>query len=306
MSIFCVIRSDDVDLLENYVLEIGTTDCTPTISETDSELDRILSANPPLICIAAFFGATKCFDFLQMSGADLDLTDSNGVSLVHFASCGGSLDICDSLDSTGADFNCHDTAGMSCLHYACKYGRSALVERFITRNFDIHEPGPMNYLPIHFACFSNSFEVCEILIENGCDINATVGEKVTPFTIALKNSVPALRCLLKHHAKSDNIIRHNRTAFLEACYTGEIEIVTVFLEAGIDVNQGDAKLGWTPLIYAASRGHLEVIQMLVDHEANVNKTSCNGLSPALAARNNDHPEAEKLLVSRGAVYHVKD
>jgi ankyrin repeat protein len=70
-----------------------------------------------------------------------------------------------------------------------------------------------------------------------------------------------------------------------------------------DVNYADPKLGWTALIWAASRGHLDVCRMLVDHGADVNKTTKHKFSARLAAYNGQYPDVDEFLRSVGGKYH---
>lgn len=70
----------------------------------------------------------------------------------------------------------------------------------------------------------------------------------------------------------------------------------------IDVEQKDI-YGWTPLLYAAERGSLSIVKLLVQKGANVNSKSNNGFSPLLAAKNRNHPNIAIFLEQNGALLH---
>jgi hypothetical protein len=72
-------------------------------------------------------------------------------------------------------------------------------------------------------------------------------------------------------------------------------------ELGADVNQkhlGDWR-GTTPLIVAASAGHLAVLRCLVELGADINKGDRCGATPLIMAASTDHPALVRCLVELG-------
>lgn len=53
---------------------------------------------------------------------------------------------------------------------------------------------------------------------------------------------------------------------------------------------GADKYGWTPVYAAASKGHLEVVRLLVDQGANIDAATNAGWTPVSAAALNGHLE----------------
>jgi ankyrin repeat protein len=68
------------------------------------------------------------------------------------------------------------------------------------------------------------------------------------------------------------------------------------IERGADVN----KPGWAPLHYAATNGHLVVMQLLIDENAYLDAESPNGSTPLMMAAHYGTPSAVKLLLESGA------
>ena len=68
------------------------------------------------------------------------------------------------------------------------------------------------------------------------------------------------------------------------------------IERGADVN----KSGWAPLHYAATNGHLAVMQLLIDENAYLDAESPNGSTPLMMAAHYGTPSAVKLLLESGA------
>lgn len=65
---------------------------------------------------------------------------------------------------------------------------------------------------------------------------------------------------------------------------------------GADVN----KPGWAPLHYAATHGHLEVMNLLLEQYAYIDAASPNGTTPLMMAARYGTPAAVKLLLDAGA------
>ena len=68
------------------------------------------------------------------------------------------------------------------------------------------------------------------------------------------------------------------------------------IERGADVN----KPGWAPLHYAATNGHLAVMQLLIEENAYLDAESPNGSTPLMMAAHYGTPSAVKLLLESGA------
>ena len=94
--------------------------------------------------------------------------------------------------------------------------------------------------------------------------------------------------------------------FLAACRTGDLEYVNVLLERGVDVDSRDDDVrGWTGLHEAACKGHLAVLEVLIEKGADLNpRAKLAMLTPVYLAVANSRVEAALLLISRGADLHL--
>jgi ankyrin repeat protein len=87
------------------------------------------------------------------------------------------------------------------------------------------------------------------------------------------------------------------TPLKEACSREDLEIARALLEAGADPNM--VTDNWTPLMEASRVGNREMIQLLVEFGADLNKTNSDKWTALMAASNNGCTEAvEELLQSR--------
>ena len=87
-----------------------------------------------------------------------------------------------------------------------------------------------------------------------------------------------------------------------AALRGQLELVKKLVERDADIN----KTGWTPLHYAATGGHVPVIEYLLDNSAYIDAESPNGTTPLMMAAMYGSPEAVKHLIQAGADLQVKN
>jgi len=91
------------------------------------------------------------------------------------------------------------------------------------------------------------------------------------------------------------------TPMLEACRSGNLERVSLLLEHGADINKSTSDTGITPLLVAAAAGQSSVVQLLLDKGAQIDKArSDNGATPLYEAAREGHVNVVKLLLQRGA------
>ena len=97
--------------------------------------------------------------------------------------------------------------------------------------------------------------------------------------------------------RSDWRVRIMSNGFIEACYNGHAEIVTLLLkDSRIDVNtaNNDGKTGFT---LACEKGHREIISLLLqDFRVNINKRDNDGYTGFIYACEKGHTEIVRLLL----------
>jgi ankyrin repeat protein len=145
------------------------------------------------------------------------------------------------------------------------------VRRLLQRGFDPNTPNPEGETALLIAIREGSRQVVELLLD-----------------------VPGVDVERRN--------RHDESPLMLAAIKGERAWVQRLIARDADVN----KPGWTPLHYAASRGHVEIMQMLLDEHAYIDAASPNGTTPLMMAARYGTPAAVKLLLEEGADPSLKN
>jgi len=95
---------------------------------------------------------------------------------------------------------------------------------------------------------------------------------------------------------------------MHAIYHNNIEGVKMSLAAGANVNTSNNFLGWesTPLIEAAQKGNLQVVQWLIDGGADLDASDLHGKTALMWAAGSGYDKVVQLLIDNGADFERKD
>jgi len=92
----------------------------------------------------------------------------------------------------------------------------------------------------------------------------------------------------------------DKVAFFAAVRAGDLAKVKAMLDAGVDVNTKN-DYGATALVYAAEKGHVNILKLLIERKADVEaKDNFYNATAFTWAMMKDHEEAMALLIKAGA------
>jgi hypothetical protein len=94
-------------------------------------------------------------------------------------------------------------------------------------------------------------------------------------------------------------VQTGRTALWEAVARGQADTTRALLAAGADPNVAHPLSG-PPLLHAAAWGELTLLQLLLDHGANVDGTDAKRFTALHYACHGGHPQAAAVLLAAGA------
>jgi hypothetical protein len=81
---------------------------------------------------------------------------------------------------------------------------------------------------------------------------------------------------------------------IEVVVSGDARALKDLLAAGANVNEQDEQ-GWTPLNWAAGRGDVDAVRLLLEHGADVTLTGRDNRTPLMIAKAADRREVAEIL-----------
>jgi ankyrin repeat protein len=141
----------------------------------------------------------------------------------------------------------------------------------------------------------------QALLQRGFDPNTVNPEGVPALMLAVREPSLKVAELLAGWPKTKTEVRNDKdeSVLMLAALKGHFSLVQKLVEHDADVN----KPGWTPLHYAASAGHVNIVEFLLEKSAYIDAESPNGTTPLMMAAMYGSPEAVKVLIQAGADLH---
>lgn len=206
----------------------------------------------------------------------------------------------------GANPEGMDKYGTSALSRATILGRLDVMKLLLATGVDVDQRNSDDSTSLIKACFHSGFDEIKFLIENGANVNAVDQKLHTPLLeSAYHKSFDSFKLLIDHKADIFVLDKDNKTTLIRsaAAHLDDFPKTKLLIELGVDVNK-QTKNGMTALMFAASNGELETLELLLKSGVNVNltdKTLGNtALIYALSPRFGDQEQRINLLLKYGA------
>ena len=233
----------------------------------------------------------KAVRALLSQKADVNARSSDGSTALLWLAHWNNVDTADLLLGAGADANAANDFGMTPLSEACTNGNSALVRLLLKSRANPNTPIATGETPLMTCAKSGSADAVRMLVEYGAAVNAKEPKQnqTALMWAAAEHHPDVVKALIEAHSDLKANTKQGFTALHFAAREGDLETVKLLLAAGVDVNilthveggtnrvtaqLGIAKtvgaLGYTPLLVAVLRGHVELALYLLDHGADPN------------------------------------
>ena len=218
----------------------------------------------------------------------------------------------------GVDVHLKNTKQDTALLWAASKGRLEIVQLLLDNGANPNEENVQGVTPLHLVSSGeyNSQEqgvsIARLLLECGANLNPREKAKYTLLhTAALHGRLEITQVLLDHGA-DPNAETEGRDTALHLVSRGEYDsqengvgIARLLLKHGMDVHLKNTQQD-TALLCAASKGRLEIVQLLLDHGANPNKENVRDSTPLHLVSSGEYNLQEhgvgiaRLLLERGA------
>ncbi|XP_063376605.1 serine/threonine-protein phosphatase 6 regulatory ankyrin repeat subunit B [Cydia fagiglandana] len=322
-------ESVDVTTNDNYTaLHIAVESCKPAVVETllgygaDVHIRGGKQRETPLHIAARIPEGDKCALMLLKSGAGPNKATEDGMTPVHVAARYGNLATLVLLLEDGGDPLRKTKTGETPLHMACRSCQPDVVRHLI--EFVKEHKGESvatSYLDavdddgasaLHYACKikkeevkipAADREVVKCLIENGADVTLiTKHNHETAFHFcAIAGNNDVMTEMITHMSAADVGRALNKqnsvgwTPLLIACHKGHMELVSTLLSNHARVDVFDVE-GRSALHLAAEHGYLQVCDALLTNKAFINSKARNGRTALHLAAMNGYAHLVKFLI----------
>lgn len=256
----------------------------------------------------------------------------------------GSADAIGFLLDSGARINgrCGD-APMTPLMTACRCGNESVAKLLIDRGADVDAKGESIPPPLTLACRDRSIGLAKLLLDNGAKVDRKSAEDSPLMTLCIhtwdrpyalskedwaNRTLEMIGLLIDRGANVNGVepavgdpeYEFRSTPLIEVCQTTfedrydpdpyteaeraackpiYLDMIRLLLDSKADVNRSDG-FGETPLSHACEAGNLEAVRLLMDRGADVNKASKDGTNPLSIANGLPDKSIARLLIERGA------
>lgn len=147
-------------------------------------------------------------------------------------------------------------------------------------------------------------KVVRNLLSRGFDANTLSPNRVHGLYTALQEGALKVAEVLIDWPQTNVEWRtsQDESPLMMAALKGHTELARKLIARGADVN----KPGWAPLHYAATGGHLKIMELLLEEHAFIDAQSPNGTTPLMMAAHYGSTAAVKLLLEAGADTQMKN
>ena len=189
---------------------------------------------------------------------------------------------------------------------AIQRGDREAIPKLLQEGADINVRDAQGRTPVMIATYQHNTKMVRELLQAGADINIRDNNKENPLLHAgAQGWLDILKLAIEAHADTSLTNRFGGISIIPASERGHVEVVRELLTCtNINVNHIN-NLGWTALLEAivlsdGGQAHQQIVQLLIDHGADVNLPDKDGVTPLQNARKRGFTEIERILQQAGA------
>lgn len=199
-----------------------------------------------------------------------------------------------------------DQRGESYLHKAARNDNFEVVDLLIRYGLDVNKKNNFHDTPLHLAVQFNNLSIVDRLIFKGANVNCKNKKMITPLHIASKNGqIEIINLLIANQAKISASDENGVKPIHYATQSGKEEIIRILLNNGASLNDFDNRKN-TVLHFACRNGDDNLVQFILRYLSITDIRNIYGESALHIASQYCKKSTVELLVRLGYNPALKD
>ncbi|GFY47126.1 hypothetical protein TNIN_257741 [Trichonephila inaurata madagascariensis] len=236
-----------------------------------------------------------------------DHVDMSGNTSLHMAAISGNTEEVKALIGFEGYVMRINWEGNTPLHVAAIHGNTSVVEALIHRGADAKHTNMMGHNALHLAVIHRQTAVIETLIRCGAFIDSRTGKRYTVTfdgpkspEVGFMNQVKPVRYTeLRDEFGNQAESYEGNTSLHIAAVFGHLEVIETLIQHAADVDFKN-KEGNTPLHIAAIHDKVDVIEILLNAGADINSVNIKRITPLHSAAIFFKQNSIEKLIQSGA------
>ena len=300
--------------------ELILKNCGDTIPANELQEEKLNHYDFPALILAIKTKNPVVVELLVNKGAnvnfEIDKTRNKKSPLIYAIKL-GQKEIVEILLKNGADVNYwseieesySNILELTPLMYALKIGYLGIAELLLENGAKVNEEDKRGKSALMYAIEEGKNKTLELLLEKG--ENIVVKERALALAVERGNK-KVLKLLLskqkneneedenqKAYSPYSHLYKSEQTALIAAISKGDMEIVELLLDNGVNV-EAQNQDGVTALMYAASKGNITAVKLLLKANAKIDAKDKSGYTALVYSFDAKDIKISRLLLELGA------
>ncbi|GFS89401.1 ankyrin-3 [Nephila pilipes] len=248
--------------------------------------------------------SNELIEFLIKGVANIGFVDACGFTTLHLGAFNGNLEFVKYCLENGCNIEARSISGITALHLAVQGNHQDIVNYLIDNGAETNVKDNNGNTALAIAALNNYQNIARILIRKAEYPLHDQNESL--FSAVFEGHLDIVRILLKECTFDVRSLEEKHDLLHIAVANDHLNIVNILLENGFDVNAVSKSLIMTPLHRAVLNDHWETAQLLLLKAAYPNAQDQYGRTPLHYAAERGNADLVESLLDENANIFVKD
>ncbi|XP_064383528.1 ankyrin repeat and KH domain-containing protein 1-like isoform X2 [Halichondria panicea] len=284
----CRSETADIEVVRGYLEQ---EDCDVNIRENDDfkwsplmwacenkhfEIGRLLLKYHPQVHIqdkkewsplvlACRAGDLEIVQGIVALGAEIDLPTNTKWTPLMWAAQEGHAEMATFLLEKGAFVDFPDENGWTPVMQASQEGHVDVINVLLDHNAKVNHQTETTWCALMAAAKNMHSDAVDTLLKRGAQVDIQRDDGSTTLQVAsyYKGNSAVMKTLIKHGANIDHLNKDGMSALMLATNKGHLGVVQDLIQGGADTNKQHPETGWTPIFFAAKSGEMDIFKQLL-------------------------------------------